>query len=103
MTQNVFARDGLMGAFLARARQQQQPQSQGCSSDFIKNLPQKEEGKEADCYICLEKCSDGASSCQLPCGHAFDRSCIETWIKEHDSCPVCRTKLDQENAQRPQQ
>lgn len=100
-TRNMFARDGPMGAFLNRARQQQQAQSQGCSADFIKNLPQKEEGKEVDCYICLEKCSDGESSCLLPCNHAFDRACIETWLKDHDSCPVCRTKLDQGNAQRP--
>ena len=68
--------------------------SNGCSEDFIRNLPQKDEGKESDCYICLEKCKDGAESVQLPCKHAFDRPCIENWLRENDTCPVCRIKLD---------
>ena len=82
---------------------QQRPASRGCSDEFIRNLPQKEKGSEAsDCYICLEKCKEGEESCVLPCKHAFDRACIENWIKEHDSCPVCRKKLDVERPQ-PQQ
>ena len=81
----------------------------GCTQDFIANLPQKEAGKESDCYICLEKCKEGPSSCELPCKHAFDRKCIENWLKENDSCPVCRLKLNQDRPgarqqqQRPQQ
>merc|ERR1712062_492472 len=54
------------------------------------NLPQKEANKEATCYICLEPCKEGAESVELPCKHAFDRECLNRWIKEHDSCPVCR-------------
>ena len=67
----------------------------GCTEEFITNLPEKEFEKESDCYICLEKCKEGKESCQLPCGHAFDRNCITGWLKDHDSCPVCRVKLDQ--------
>ena len=67
---------------------------EGCTDEFIINLPQKEAGKESECYICLEKCKDGPQSCQLPCKHAFDRACIENWLIENDTCPVCRIKLD---------
>merc|ERR1712014_225996 len=67
----------------------------GCSNEYIKNLPPKEAGKQCDCYICLEKCKEGKDSVELPCKHAFCRDCLTNWIKEHDSCPVCRVKLDQ--------
>ena len=87
---------GLFGNVMAGERRQAPfPQQRGVSEDFLKNLPQKDASKEnADCYICLEKCKDGEESCQLPCGHAFDKACIEQWIKTNNSCPVCRTKLD---------
>ena len=63
-------------------------------------MPQKDACKgETDCYICLEKCKEGPESVQLPCNHAFDRACITNWLKENDSCPVCRTKL---NTERPE-
>ena len=83
-------------ANMMRSRQaQQQPQTTGCSEEFIKNLPEKDKNSEcSDCYICLEKCKEGPESVQLPCKHSFDRSCIEHWLKDHDSCPVCRMKLD---------
>ena len=80
----------------------QRPRSAGgCSNEFIRNLPPKEAGKDCDCYICLEKCKEGKDSVELPCKHAFCRDCLTNWIKEHDSCPVCRVKLDQ-NRPRPQ-
>lgn len=81
-----------------------EPQSQGVSEDFIDNLPPMKAGKEADCNICLEKVGlNGNKSCELPCGHAFDKSCLTTWLKEHDSCPVCRAKLDQDRERQPNQ
>jgi hypothetical protein len=29
----------------------------------------------------------------LPCRHAFKKANIETWLKEHNTCPVCRHEL----------
>merc|ERR1712184_235541 len=53
--------------------------------------------------VCLEKVgSNGNKSCELPCGHAFDKACLATWLKDHDQCPCCRAKLDTERTQ-PQQ
>ena len=53
----------------------------------------KPKEKDSDCYICLEKCKEGKESVLLPCDHAFDRACIETWFKDHDNCPACRKKV----------
>jgi len=79
-----------------------QPQSRGVSEEFIDNLPPMKAGKEADCNICLEKVGEnGNKSCELPCGHAFDKNCLVQWLKEKDSCPVCRAKLDQGSEPQP--
>jgi len=77
-------------------------QSQGVSEEFIDSLPPMKADKEADCNICLEKVgTNGNKSCELPCGHAFDKVCLSTWLKDHDSCPCCRVKLDQERERPP--
>ena len=87
---------GMPGMFVFNG-QNGEPQSRGVSEEFLENLPPMKADKEADCNICLEKVgSNGAKSCELPCGHAFDKTCLSTWLKEHDSCPVCRAKLDTE-------
>lgn len=92
---------GLMGGmprmYVFNDGEEEQHQNQGVSEEFLDNLPPMKAGKEADCNICLEKVgTNDEKSCELPCGHAFDKSCLSTWLKEHDSCPVCRSKLDQE-------
>ena len=28
-----------------------------------------------------------------PCGHLFHASCIVTWMKHKNTCPVCRTRV----------
>lgn len=46
------------------------------------------------CPICQEAIWDfndpqGASAA-LGCGHLFHSVCIDTWLQQHNSCPVCR-------------
>lgn len=40
------------------------------------------------CPICLGKITMGAI---IKCGHFFCRSCIHSWLKNHNSCPMCKT------------
>jgi len=100
MNQDPFRMfEGLMGrsVFAFNHGQEAAPQAQGVSDQFIENLPKAGDDKQGDCYICLEKvgCNE-KETCELPCGHAFDKACLTKWLKEHDSCPVCRAKLDQD-------
>lgn len=40
------------------------------------------------CPICLGKITMGAI---IKCGHFFCRKCIQSWLKNHSSCPMCKT------------
>jgi len=56
----------------------------------------KAEG-EMDCSICQDTISIGQEIFIFPCSeivnHKFHKKCIEPWLKEHNTCPVCRSKL----------
>ncbi|PWA59263.1 zinc finger, RING/FYVE/PHD-type [Artemisia annua] len=43
------------------------------------------------CSICLADYKAADVIRLLPvCGHLFHRQCIDTWLKVHATCPVCR-------------
>ncbi|KAG5875468.1 hypothetical protein JTB14_016235 [Gonioctena quinquepunctata] len=44
----------------------------------------------SECCICLERKQDVI----LPCTHSYCLPCIEEWNESHDTCPICREKLD---------
>ncbi|XP_042012866.1 E3 ubiquitin-protein ligase RING1-like [Salvia splendens] len=47
-----------------------------------------------DCAVCLADFRDGDAVRLLPkCGHAFHVDCIDTWLRSHKSCPVCRAPV----------
>ena len=48
----------------------------------------------SDCVICLENFIAGESCQILPlCNHLFHAYCIELWLKDNATCPVCRNCL----------
>ncbi|KAK4236981.1 hypothetical protein C8A03DRAFT_35094 [Achaetomium macrosporum] len=62
------------------------------------------------CVICTESKLTLASSYKhvgdsnpslLPCGHVFGEECLQFWLKDHDTCPVCRYKLQYELCEHP--
>lgn len=43
------------------------------------------------CSICYEPFQESnEEAVKLPCLHIFGKSCIITWLKEYDTCPMCR-------------
>ncbi|KAL0378968.1 UNVERIFIED_CONTAM: RING-H2 finger protein ATL54 [Sesamum radiatum] len=59
----------------------------------------KEEGltKETDCSVCLSEFQEDESIRLLPnCSHAFHGPCIDTWLRSHKNCPVCRAPVSSE-------
>lgn len=50
---------------------------------------------QTTCAICLEDFVAGSSQVrELPCGHFFDRACIDPYLLGHSNqCPVCKTSV----------
>ncbi|KAI3845976.1 hypothetical protein MKW92_039230 [Papaver armeniacum] len=47
-----------------------------------------------DCSVCLSEFQENESLRLLPkCSHAFHLSCIDTWLKSHANCPLCRANI----------
>ncbi|KAG8066030.1 hypothetical protein GUJ93_ZPchr0004g39897 [Zizania palustris] len=47
-----------------------------------------------DCSVCLGEFRDGESLRLLPkCSHPFHQQCIDTWLKSHSNCPLCRSNI----------
>lgn len=44
-----------------------------------------------NCSICLETFADNDLICELKCDHKFHPSCIQSWILEKGTCPMCRS------------
>ncbi|KAG7393021.1 hypothetical protein PHYPSEUDO_013509 [Phytophthora pseudosyringae] len=55
------------------------------------------------CVICMDadegsKCRPENHGVQLPCGHAFHRRCIHSWLQLQSTCPICRWQFPKEFA-----
>ena len=47
-----------------------------------------------DCSVCLSEFEEDESLRLLPkCSHAFHVQCIDTWLKSHTNCPLCRANI----------
>ncbi|KAJ6767626.1 RING-H2 FINGER PROTEIN ATL71-RELATED [Salix koriyanagi] len=46
------------------------------------------------CSICLGDYEDNDMLRFLPdCGHVFHLKCVDCWLKQHSTCPMCRNSL----------
>ncbi|KAL5612039.1 hypothetical protein BROUX41_000399 [Berkeleyomyces rouxiae] len=50
--------------------------------------------KSLECTICLESMQVGNDIIFMPCKHWFHEECLCSWLKEHNTCPMCRTALE---------
>ncbi|CCE88549.1 Piso0_001316 [Millerozyma farinosa CBS 7064] len=39
------------------------------------------------------------SPIEMPCGHVFGKSCLSEWLKEHKTCPLCRSAVESESTE----
>lgn len=59
----------------------------------------KKYGKNSICPITLTRLRPGKDKNGIPyiitskCKHTFYRSAFYNWLQNHDTCPVCRTKI----------
>ncbi|XP_059660780.1 E3 ubiquitin-protein ligase SDIR1-like isoform X2 [Cornus florida] len=45
---------------------------------------------ELTCSICLEQVNRGELVRSLPCLHQFHANCIDPWLRQQGTCPVCK-------------
>lgn len=76
----------------------------GIDKDAIESLPffrfssLKGSKEGLECSVCLSKFEDVEILRLLPkCKHAFHISCIDHWLENHSSCPLCRHRIDPED------
>ena len=53
----------------------------------------KEFGVENSCAVCKDEFIIGEECLLMPCNHHFHENCLLPWLKERNSCPVCRYEL----------
>ncbi|RKF64060.1 putative ring domain protein [Erysiphe neolycopersici] len=55
------------------------------------------EGK-GECSICMDEVKLGDEVIILPCKHWFDEACVTAWLKEHNTCPICRKGITEDSS-----
>ena len=60
------------------------------------NNPNKSPEKAIDCTICLLPMVANTEEplVLLKCEHKFHKKCIKVWFGEHNTCPLCRARMD---------
>ncbi|XP_061091541.1 E3 ubiquitin-protein ligase RNF128-like isoform X1 [Conger conger] len=54
----------------------------------------QETGPEADtCAVCIDAYKPGDVVSILTCSHFFHKTCIEPWLLEHRTCPMCKCDI----------
>ncbi|XP_057953134.1 E3 ubiquitin-protein ligase SDIR1-like [Malania oleifera] len=48
---------------------------------------------ELTCSICLEQVNRGELVRSLPCLHQFHSNCIDPWLRQQGTCPVCKLRV----------
>jgi len=54
------------------------------------------------CCICFESFNDeNVSQCTMTCKNTFHSECINLWLSNNDSCPLCRSPWIDSNSDNP--
>ncbi|KAH6785276.1 RING/U-box superfamily protein, partial [Perilla frutescens var. hirtella] len=72
-----------------------QQASSSASVEKKQDLPNPQAGSKASdddltCSVCLEQVTAGELIRSLPCLHQFHVNCIDPWLRQQGTCPVCK-------------
>jgi hypothetical protein len=67
-----------------------------------KNLDRKmvADSTKMECTICLNEVRLGDEVTVLPCQHWFQGECVGAWLKQHNTCPLCRAPIEKRDQNR---
>lgn len=64
------------------------PQKKQDHANAVGSMKSSED--ELTCSICLEQVNIGDVIRSLPCLHQFHANCIDPWLRQQGTCPVCK-------------
>ncbi|NXY15309.1 RNF6 ligase, partial [Atrichornis clamosus] len=77
----------------------------GLTKEQIDNLSTRNYGdihteseRSKTCSVCINEYAAGNKLRQLPCMHEFHIHCIDRWLSENSTCPICRQPVLGSNA-----
>jgi len=53
----------------------------------------KDSGNPKSCIICMEPLKKGEAVRILECTHVYHSKCIDQWIQESNTCPMCKNPV----------
>ncbi|KAK7795140.1 hypothetical protein U0070_026015 [Myodes glareolus] len=68
-------------------------QTRGLTKEQIANLAMRSFGENdalKTCTICITEYMVGNKIRKLPCSHEYHAHCIDRWLSENTTCPICR-------------
>ena len=76
---------------------------QGATQEMINQIPLERVprsgggrgagGPTRDCAICIDKMNAGQMIRRLECSHYFHKGCVDKWLKQKATCPICLRKI----------
>jgi hypothetical protein len=82
---------GLTGVEVERMAQPNTSAAQSSAPDATSGSEVAD--SDTTCIVCFLDYEDRDVLRQLPCRHDFHKDCIDSWLKHHRTCPICRKEL----------
>ncbi|CAI5445706.1 unnamed protein product [Caenorhabditis angaria] len=59
----------------------------------LRTIQKNDEELQIDCAVCLDPYQVNDIVRILPCRHIYHKSCIDPWLLEHRTCPMCKSDI----------
>jgi len=87
---------------LIHRRYQEQKRRQDLAERALKMLKQRKlkttdalVKDEETCAVCIDEYKSNDQVTELPCHHSFHKKCIEPWVLDKGTCPMCKVNVFQ--------
>ena len=86
-------------------QQQQQHRRQQIHQRRLLPQPQphqhQQQQEPIECAICMEELDSTKNFAKTNCGHSFCLTCLMRSLKNNNTCPMCRTNIEEEKPMNP--
>ena len=62
--------------------------------DKLPECAYPEKDCRTECSVCQAEYQPGDKLVKLPCSHDYHKDCVIKWLKQNNSCPICRKSLE---------